>query len=194
MLLDEPFGSLDASLREGLREDVARILKDTAATTILVTHDQSEALAFADHVAVLDQGRIVAYAEPRELYLDPPHLAAAMSIGDTNLIEARIEAGRAICMLGPVEVKLHADAGGDGPCRLLLRPEQLVLHPQPTPAGTHAVVVELQYHGHDALAHVKLDDPAAGMLRARIPGHLATAAGDDVWIEVTGVANAWRID
>jgi len=194
VLLDEPFGSLDASLRAGLRQDVARILKDTAATTILVTHDQGEALAFADQIAVLDGGRIVASAQPRALYHDPPHAAAAMSIGDANLLVARIHAGRAVCALGSLEVKLHADVAADRPCRLLLRPEQLLLRLQPTLGATRAVVVGIQYHGHDALAHIKLDQGAGDTLLARIPGDLATAPGDEVWVEVAGVVNAWPID
>jgi iron(III) transport system ATP-binding protein len=192
VLLDEPFGSLDASLRAGVRDDVARILRETAATTILVTHDQGEALAFADNIAVLDGGRIVASAAPRALYLDPPHAAAAMSIGDANLIEAGIEAGRALCALGSLEVRLQAGTPADGPCRLLIRPEQLALHTQPAPARTHGVVVGLQYHGHDALAKVALDADG-GMLLARIPGNLATAPGDEVWVEVVGVVNAWPL-
>ncbi|HTT85889.1 MAG TPA: ABC transporter ATP-binding protein, partial [Acidimicrobiales bacterium] len=62
VLLDEPFGSLDASLRAGLRRDVARVLADAGATTVIVTHDQDEALALADQVAVLRGGHVVACA------------------------------------------------------------------------------------------------------------------------------------
>ncbi len=63
MLLDEPFSSLDAPLRAGLRRDVAKILADAATTTVLVTHDQQEARALADRIAVLDGGRMLAHAE-----------------------------------------------------------------------------------------------------------------------------------
>jgi iron(III) transport system ATP-binding protein len=66
MLLDEPFSSLDAPLRAGLRRDVAKILADTATTTILVTHDQDEVRALADRTAVLDDGRILAHAGPAD--------------------------------------------------------------------------------------------------------------------------------
>ena len=81
VLLDEPFSSLDASMRTGLRRDVARILAETRTTTVLVTHDQNEALALADRIAVLRQGRMVVSADPHELYRDPPDLTAATSIG-----------------------------------------------------------------------------------------------------------------
>ena len=86
VLLDEPFSSLDASLRVELRDDVARILRETGATTILVTHDQNEALALADQVALLADGQMLACAPPRALYRDPPDLSAASSVGEVNLL------------------------------------------------------------------------------------------------------------
>jgi iron(III) transport system ATP-binding protein len=194
VLLDEPFGSLDSVLRVALRRDVARILKETAATTILVTHDQGEALAFADRVAVLDEGRIVAHAEPRALYQDPPDLAAAMSMGEANLLEGRLQGDRALCALGSVAVRLHGRMAGAGRCRLLVRPEQLILHLQPWPESARAAIVDLEYHGHDALAQVKLEGQGTGTLLARIPGDLTVAAGVEVWVEVRGAVYGWPAD
>ena len=144
VLLDEPFVSLDATLRVVLRHDVARVLKETSTTAILVTHDQDEALALADQVAVLDHGRIVACADPRTLYRDPPHLAAALSIGEANLIDAHAHAGAATCALGTIALRPDLAASLDGPCRLLLRPEQLLVHQQARPQTAHAVVVDVQ--------------------------------------------------
>lgn len=186
VLLDEPFGSLDSVLRVALRRDVARILKETAATTILVTHDQGEALAFADHVAVLDEGRIVAHGEPRALYQDPPDLAAAMSMGEANLLEGHLHGGRAVCALGSLEVRLHGHMASEGPCRLLVRPEQLIVHLQARLGATRAAIVDLEYHGHDALAQIKLEGQSANTLLARIPGDLMVAPGTEVWVEVGG--------
>src|ERR1700691_1100834 len=127
VLLDEPFSSLDASLRTGLRRDVARILAETNATTVFVTHDQNEALAFADRIAVLRQGRMLVSADPHELYQDPPDLTAATSIGEANILAAVVRENQARCVLGAD--RLHSPrAVADGPAQLLLRPEQLVLH------------------------------------------------------------------
>ena len=95
VLLDEPFSSLDASLRDGVRRDVAHILAEANATTILVTHDQDEALGLADQIAVLNEGCIVATADPRSLYGDPSDLAAAVLIGDANVMAAEMRGGRA---------------------------------------------------------------------------------------------------
>ncbi|MDQ6606337.1 MAG: ABC transporter ATP-binding protein [Actinomycetota bacterium] len=191
VLLDEPFSSLDAALRSELRRDVARILGETGTTTVLVTHDQDEALGLADQIAVLGEGRVLACADPRELYRDPPDVAAAASIGEANILPAHTRADVASCALG--SVSLPADGGrlSDGPCRLMLRPEQLVLHASQRDGAARASIVEVQYHGHDALAHVRLSQNGHETLLARVPGELALARGQEVWVEVVGLARAW---
>jgi iron(III) transport system ATP-binding protein len=191
VLLDEPFSSLDASLRSELRRDVARILGETGTTTVLVTHDQDEALGLADQIAVLSEGRVVACADPRELYRDPPDVAAAASIGEANILSAHTRADVASCALGDVSLPANGVPTGDGPCRLMLRPEQLVLHSSQRDGAAQASVVEVQYHGHDALAHVRLSANGRETLLARVPGELALARGQEVWVEVVGFARAW---
>jgi iron(III) transport system ATP-binding protein len=191
VLLDEPFSALDASLRTELRRDVARILDETQTTTILVTHDQDEALALASQVALLANGQVRAAAGPRELYRDPPDAGTAAAIGEANILVASISAGTALCALGSVPVRANGSMPADGPSRLLLRPEQLVLRLQATAYATHAVVLELSYHGHDALARVTLDDHDGKALLARVPGDLDLQPGQEVWIEVVGSGRAW---
>jgi iron(III) transport system ATP-binding protein len=191
VLLDEPFSSLDASLRSELRRDVARILGETGTTTVLVTHDQDEALGLADQIAVLDEGRVVACADPRELYRDPPDVAAAASIGEANILVAHTRADVASCALGNISLPANGSRIADGPCRLMLRPEQLVLHCSQRDGAAKASVVEVQYHGHDALAHVRLSANGRETLLARVPGELALARGQEVWVEVVGLARAW---
>jgi iron(III) transport system ATP-binding protein len=191
VLLDEPFSALDASLRTELRRDVARILHDTGTTAILVTHDQDEALALAGQVALLAEGRMRAVAEPRELYRDPPDVGTAEAIGEANILPAQTTAGLAHCALGSIPVRRNGSAPPDGPSRLLLRPEQLVLRLQATQHGVCGAVVELQYHGHDALAQVRLAGRAERTLLARVPGELDLEPGQQVWIEVVGSARVW---
>src|SRR5690606_28987152 len=77
VLLDEPFSSLDATLRAGLRREVEIILREAGATTILVTHDQEEALSLADRLAVMREGRIVQVGPPEEVYTRPADRWAA---------------------------------------------------------------------------------------------------------------------
>ena len=200
VLLDEPFGSLDATLRSDLRRDVARILVEAGTTTILVTHDQDEALALSSRVALLAGGEILACADPKQLYRNPPGLEAAASLGDANIIAAHSENERAVCSLGTIPVCGVGHRVADGPCLLLLRPEQLILHLHRRDGTARGTVSDVQFHGHDALAHLTVphasvngsgDVAAADHLLARVPGDLPLAPGHPVWIEVAGLARAW---
>jgi len=190
VLLDEPFSSLDASLRDGVRRDVAHILAEANATTILVTHDQDEALGLADQIAVLNEGCIVATADPRSLYGDPSDLAAAVLIGDANVMAAEMRGGRASSVLGTVDVAPQAGTR-EGSVQLLLRPEQLVLHVEPEDGRVKATVVEMQYHGHDALVRVAIASPGAPVFSARVPGDLALTQGQAVWVTLRGPGRVW---
>ncbi len=191
VLLDEPFSALDASLRGDLRRDVARILRETETTAILVTHDQDEALALADQIALLADGRVRAIAAPRALYRDPPDADTAAAIGEANLLPVDTSSGLARSALGMIPVRHNGTTPPDGPSRLLIRPEQLVLHREKRDRMASAIVVEVNYHGHDALARVQLADTAAHPLVARVPGDLDLSPGDEVWIEVVGAGKVW---
>ncbi len=194
VLLDEPFSSLDASLRTGLRRDVARVLAETGTTAILVTHDQGEALGLADQVAVLRQGRVVASTDPYALYQEPPDAVAALSIGEANLLLAEVRGSTARCVLGAVVVDNGDGAPPAGPVRLLLRPEQLVLHADATLGGVAAVVTDTQFHGHDTLVDLVVEQPHHQELLARVPGDVVVAPGQAVWVQVQGAARAWKLD
>ena len=194
VLLDEPFSSLDASLRAGLRRDVARVLTSTGTTTVLVTHDQDEALAMADHIAVLQDGHVVAAAEPATLYREPPDLTAATSIGDANVLSADVHGDTAQCVLGTVRVAPSAGAGWSGPSHLLLRPEQLALHIAPTNGAVGAVVTEVQFHGHDTVVDLVIEQPRHQDLVARVAGATALVPGQHVWVAVEGTGRAWPVD
>lgn len=191
VLLDEPFSSLDASLRAELGRDVARILSAAATTTVLVTHDQNEALALADQIAVLQDGRVVAHDDPRSLYHDPPDLLAAGSIGEANVLAGEAHGDRARCALGDIALYTNGHRQPDGPARLLLRPEQLTLHLQVTADATRATVLELRYHGHDGLAHLVLNHPNRETVLARVSGELVLEQGQEVWVQASGPAHAW---
>ena len=186
VLLDEPFSSLDASLRSGLGQDVVRILRETGTTTVLVTHDQDEALAFADLVAVLRDGHVAALDAPRGLYRDPPDVAAAHDIGDSNVLRAVVHEGFVRCALRQIQVQLNGGPVPDGPARVVVRPEQLALVEQAAPDATEAAVVSVQFHGHDALVSIRLAASDPEMLIARVPGEQELAPGQPVWVRVVG--------
>lgn len=90
LLLDEPLSNLDAKLREEMREEIRRIQRTTGLTTLLVTHDQSEALALADRMAIMHEGRILQIDTPRKIYESPVHPFVASFIGQTNLIRGTV--------------------------------------------------------------------------------------------------------
>ncbi|MDL2406752.1 ABC transporter ATP-binding protein [Rhizobium calliandrae] len=122
MLLDEPFSALDTGLRENMRKAVARVLRNAGITTILVTHDQAEALSFADQVAVLRGGKLVQAGTPQTLYLNPIDRETATFLGDAILLPAELGDGFADSVLG----RIPTDANGRrGRAEIMLRPEQL---------------------------------------------------------------------
>jgi thiamine transport system ATP-binding protein len=90
LLLDEPLSALDAKLRQGLRTEIRRIQRELGITTVYVTHDQEEALALADRIAVMRDGRVEQIAAPRTLYRRPRSLFVASFLGQANLVPARI--------------------------------------------------------------------------------------------------------
>ncbi|MBN9309994.1 ABC transporter ATP-binding protein [Devosia sp.] len=126
MLFDEPFSALDAGLRANMREMVKARLGAEGITGILVTHDQQEALSFADQLVVLEDGRIVQAGDPRELYQQPRTERLARFLGDALVVDAAVAGGEAMTALGRVRV---GKATAEGRARILLRPEQIRLVP-----------------------------------------------------------------
>ena len=148
VLLDEPFSSLDASLRAGLRREVELILRDAGATALLVTHDQEEALSLADRVAVMREGRVVQIGTPEQVYAQPADRWAAQFVGEVNVL-AGVARGRG------VETELGIfDLGGEasGRVHVAVRPEQLELR---SDEQGNAEVVEREFRGHDVLYRLR---------------------------------------
>jgi iron(III) transport system ATP-binding protein len=190
VLLDEPFSSLDATLRVSLGQDIAHILGETRTTTVLVTHDQDEAMSLAHQIALLRDGGIAALASPRDLYQDPPDLRTAEAIGQANVVAGTVSRGKGKCAMGAVKLRRGVEPIPDGPCMLLLRPEQLAVHLSPAGSAAAATVDDVTFFGHDALARVHL---AAGdeTVLVRVGGDVALAPGQQVWVGVTGAASVF---
>lgn len=160
MLLDEPFSALDTGLRASTRKAVAKLLSEAGVTTLLVTHDQEEALSVADQVAVMRDGRFTRIGTPRDVYREPGDRFTAEFLGDCVLLPCTVSGDVAECALGRLPV--HAN-GVDGPATLMLRPEQLVAtvvsdHEAPT-VGL-ATVLASEFRGHDVLLTVDLGGEA----------------------------------
>jgi iron(III) transport system ATP-binding protein len=190
ILLDEPFASLDAGLRESTRRAVAASLAAAGATAILVTHDQGEALSLADQVAVMRQGRLAQVAPPAELYRHPADVETAVSIGEAVILPAEIQDGIAACALGRLTVP-NDKAGGRLGSRtdVMVRPEQIALHGPDIDGGTPARVVDVSYFGHDALVRLELSDGL--LVTARPAGFAAPKIGQQVRLVVEGPVHAF---
>ena len=191
VLLDEPFSALDASLRTQLREDVREVLRAAEATAVLVTHDQEEALSFADRVAVMRSGRLAQVADPVTLYEHPGDLEVAEFVGESVVLPAVLDAtrrGSVRCVLGDLVATGPLAEVPPGPVRAVIRPEQLELHAAEAPCGAPAIVVSWTYFGHDALVRLRLQDAEAGgaEVLARVQHHGLVERGERVRLTVRG--------
>jgi iron(III) transport system ATP-binding protein len=145
MLLDEPFSNLDALLRQTMREEVRALLKDQGMSAVLVTHDQEEALSFADRVAVMRNGQIEQVGTPEDVYYQPRTLFVAQFLGRTNLLLSEAAGTEAETPLGRVTLNRPAD----GTILVSLRPEHLTLTSPDAPGGPVATVTGRAFKGHD---------------------------------------------
>jgi iron(III) transport system ATP-binding protein len=186
MLLDEPFSALDTGLRASTRKAVARLLADAGVTTLLVTHDQEEALSIADQVAVMRDGRFTQVGTPQHVYRQPIDRFTAEFLGDCISLPCTVASGVAECALGRIPVQ--ADVA-DGPATLALRPEQLVAtvvsdSEQRDGVGT---VIATEFLGHDVLLTI---DPPGDTAAIIVRQHSLNPPPIDakVRIEVVGTA------
>lgn len=124
LLLDEPFGALDAKVRKELRRWLRRLHDETSVTSIFVTHDQEEALEVADRIAVMNQGRVEQVGTPDEVYERPANPFVYNFLGNVNLFHGRVDNGQ--LKIGQVELSPSAQSvGADGPAVAYVRPHDL---------------------------------------------------------------------
>jgi iron(III) transport system ATP-binding protein len=130
LLLDEPLSNLDAKLREEMRVELKQLVNRLTITTVYVTHDQAEALALSDRVAVMNQGLIIQEGSPRDIYLQPKDAFTANFIGRVNLYQGKVVRcsgnnglGMIATAIGQVACPLPKDAADGDPVQLMIRPE-----------------------------------------------------------------------
>jgi len=135
LLMDEPLGALDRNLREQMKTEIKRIHHDVGVTVLYVTHDQEEALTMSDRVALMNRGRIVQLGSAEDLYERPASRFVANFIGESNLLEGRVESadGGAVFVHGgnlrlPVSPSPRPFHSGES-CTLMVRPEKIALGP-----------------------------------------------------------------
>jgi len=168
LLLDEPFGALDAKIREELRRTIRQVQRELNITTVLVTHDQEEAFALADRIGVMNLGRLLETGRPHELYATPATRFVATFLGAANLLLARQTAQGIRFGATPVNVRATEKFDGNREHEVVavLRPEEVELAPTRDNLHTnyiaHGEVEELVFTGALERMRIRLSNPASG--------------------------------
>jgi iron(III) transport system ATP-binding protein len=190
LLLDEPLSNLDAKLREDMRVELRRLQTSLGITTIYVTHDQAEALAMSDMIAVMDAGKIVQLGPPREIYEKPANRFTIGFMGNANLVPGTVEkhdqdgfytveTGQ-----GPVRCTIFKPASLGSPVMLSIRPEDVLIYPEP-PADNRnnnwtGSVKHVVYLGDHCQCEIGLETGA--ILKAKIHPGVALSENQKVYL------------
>jgi iron(III) transport system ATP-binding protein len=176
LLLDEPLSALDAKVRAELRGEIRDLQQRLGILTIMVTHDQEEALTLADRIVCMREGRIAQIGEPDALYHSPDNLFVANFMGLSNLLDQELVQAHARPLMNG-----HAPESGLLAC---IRPEDVRL----VPAGKGARVARVQFLGN--LSRLHLDWPG-GRLIAEQPGRTGHVPGEEIGVDFAASRCAW---
>ncbi|MBN9115659.1 MAG: ABC transporter ATP-binding protein [Pandoraea sp.] len=187
LLLDEPLSNLDAKLREQMQDELRAIQRKVGTTTVMVTHDQAEALAISDRVVLLNAGHVVRIDTPHEVYEDPRATFAAHFIGQTNLISGQLEGHR--LAVSPAHAGQASAAQGNGPATFSLRPERIRLT-SATAGRLAGRVGQRSFHGNHWVLTVST---ALGELRVLVSNDGVVAANDGEAVGLDWADDALRL-
>ena len=179
LLLDEPFSSLDTTLRVDVRAEVAALLRELAVTCVFVTHDQDEAFVLGDEVAVMRDGEVIQQAQPAVLYERPANRWVAGFVGEADILPGRAAGDVAHTALGRMQLRAPAEGLVD----VLVRPEDVLVRSDGP--GAAAVVDHVEFFGHDTLYYMRRADGPA--LRCRATGAPQFKIGTPVHLCHSGV-------
>ncbi len=176
LLLDEPFGALDAAVRRELRTWLRELHRRVGLTSVFVTHDQEEAFDIADQVAIFSRGRIVRTGTPAEIYADPGSEFVHRFLGSVNELPGEVIAARIRTRAGGLD--LPASGLADGPARLLARPHDVELAREPGPsAPIRALVRHVAAPGIMTRVTVDIDGGGASPWEVLVPHARARELG-----------------
>jgi iron(III) transport system ATP-binding protein len=175
LLLDEPLSNLDAALRERTRDELRALLKQLGMTAVFVTHDQEEAFALSDRVAVLDRGRLQQLGTPEALYASPVNAFVASFLGRANFFPATVDAvdgDRAVCTLPggarwTVALAEDAPRTPGAPVRLMTRPEGLALVADWADGTLPGRVLDRRFAGASTFYRVEMADGREVLVQGR---------------------------
>ncbi len=186
LLMDEPFASIDVTLRQALREQTRYLVRSEGVTTILVTHDPQEAMELADRIAILANGNIVQCGTPQEIYQKPARAAVARLFGEAQSLAGTVRKNRIETAFGSFHWDGEAE---DAAVDIILRPNAVTLHPCEGEARHH--VIDVRFRGDAQLAYILPIDGNHGQkpLRVRLqPGQtFETGAKVDVRFDPAAV-------
>ena len=185
LLMDEPLGALDKKLREQLQVEIGRLHRELGATVVFVTHDQEEALALSDRIAIFNQGRIEQVGTAEDLYERPTSRFVATFIGDSNVFDGTLSGG--ILTGDGYTLRVPESAAPDGPAALVVRPERLRVVDEPRADGNtlSGTVTDVVYQGAYRKILLEFDGGVDGTVREPVgvadqvrPGDRVHAAWD----------------
>ena len=172
LLLDEPFGALDARLRKELRAWLKELHNRIKLTSLLVTHDQDEAFELSDRVLVVNQGKIEQEAHPQEIFDKPATAFVASFVGETNHVEGVVDEGTVAW--GPFRFKaIHLRQGTRA--RVLFRPNDVYVASKREYGGWPGVIQSIQFLGASVSLEIRLED--GSLLNAMVPKGVADQSG-----------------
>jgi putative spermidine/putrescine transport system ATP-binding protein len=166
LLCDEPLGALDRKLRQAMQVELKELQRALGVTLVFVTHDQEEALAMSDRIAVMNAGRLEQVGAPAEIYDRPRTRFVAGFIGDINLIAGTVQNGRFVTLENRA---LPAPVGPEGSATLALRPERVLLGP-PGQGPLEGTVADASFLGDQVIYTVTLGDDRRIVVKERNAG------------------------
>lgn len=188
LLMDEPLGALDKNLRESLQIEIRRIHRELGTTFLYVTHDQGEALALSDRIAIFKDGKIEQVGTTTEVYDSPTTTFVATFIGESNIIRGQADSKRSALVAGPWTLALPAGTTSTGHLAILVRPEKLSLGGVALGRNSlRGVVIESVYLG--SARRISMDVRGVGRLVAYEPAGSSLGADAGSEVEVS-----WAID
>ena len=182
LLLDEPLSALDAKIREEVRQELRELQRETGLTFIYVTHDQEEALALSDRIAVMHSGQVQQLGSPKDLYNRPASRFVAQFIGKANVLQGTVQsvADEAVaiaingCAVRALAMGQALTAGEAA--TVMLRPERVRLVATDAPGAIAATIRQVTYIGQ--VWECRLDTPLGPLLATQLGGQAAPAEGD----------------
>ena len=192
LLLDEPLASLDRRLREAMRTELKELHHRTGVTTVMVTHDQEDALYLADRIGIMMDGRLLQVGTPEALYHRPARAEVARFLGDANVLTVTEVGDHGVTLGSGLSARGAGFVGVAVGSSVMLRPEDVVLLDQAETGAASATVQAVTFLGADCQIRLRLRDGHALIARTRKESSPRWSVGDEVHVAMAPGA-AWPI-